>query len=165
MSHRIYIDAEPITREKMSGVGHTVLEMIRELDAVAVREDLRLTLIVPFGSVTKIRTYGFQNVYIRRLPPGRRVVNYLLSRVSLPLPVDVWFGRGIYLFLDYKNWSVPFSRSVTVIYDLAFRVFPDTVNPRNRVYLERNISRWLKRTDIIMSISDNTTGSWLAIIR
>lgn len=153
---KIFIEADAIAHAKMSGVGHTVLEIVRVLDGLAVKQDLDITLIVPFGGRAQVRSYGFRNIKIKRLPPGRRVVNYLLARTSLPLPVDLWFGRGTYLFLNYKTWYVPFSRSIGMVYDLAFRSFPQTVSPKNRVYLEKNFPRWLKRADTLLSISSSS---------
>lgn len=150
---RLFLDAEVVTRSRLSGIGHASLEILRALDARAAQEpSLEITAIVPYGKSAAFRRYGLRNIRVRQLPGGK-YVGALLSRTSLQVPVDVLFGRGTYVFLDYKNWYVPFSRSVTFVYDVAFRIYPDTVNDKNRRYLERNMPRWLNRTDAVACIS------------
>lgn len=91
------------------------------------------------------------------MPPGYKYINYLLVRTSIPVPVDLLFGRGLYIFPNYKNWYVPFSRSITFIHDIAYKLFPDTTHPKNLQYLNANFDRWLKRADRIVSISQQST--------
>ncbi|HSX00430.1 MAG TPA: glycosyltransferase family 1 protein, partial [Patescibacteria group bacterium] len=79
---------------------------------------------------------------------------YILARTSLPIPVDLFLGRGVYVFPNYKNWFVPFSRSITWVYDVAFQKYPETVRSKNRRYLQRNLKRWLSRTNKVLTISN-----------
>jgi glycosyltransferase involved in cell wall biosynthesis len=121
----------------------------------------KLTIIVPFGKKEYLTKYDFKNVRIRSLPPGYKYVNYLLVRTSLPIPIDLIYGKGTYIFPNYKNWYVPFSKSITFMHDVAFKIFPDTTHPKNLEYLKANFSRWIKRADKIIAIS-NQSASELA---
>ncbi len=148
---RIIIEADSIVANKMSGIGHTTLELIRELENFT--DKFKITIIVPYGKKQVVEKYGFKNVLVRSLPPGYRYVNYALTRTSLPIPVDIIYGRGIYIFPNYKTWWLLFSRSVTFVDDVAFKIYPETINPKNLAYLNANFDTWLKRSNKIITIS------------
>lgn len=151
---KIFVEADSIVRPQMSGVGHACLEIVRSLDKLMSNNDnLDVVLIVPFGAKRIVTKYGFKRVRVRSLWPGGRALNYMLARTSLPIPVDLWFGRGIYVFPNYKNWFVPFSSSITFVHDIAFKLYPETVQPKNRQYLEANFKRWIRRSDKVACIS------------
>jgi len=159
---RLFIEADSIAKEKMSGIGHATLEMLRVLDKQVLRLSLKVTVIVPFGRKKYVQNrYQFQHITIRQLPPGYKYVNYALTRTSLPIPVDLWYGRGTYIFPNYKNWYVPFSQSIMFIHDVAYKLFPETTHPKNLVYLRANFDRWVKRTNKAVSISKQSTGEVL----
>jgi len=151
---RLFIEADSIVQSEMSGIGHMTLELIRMLDArLADDKSLQVILIIPYGKKSFLNSYEFQHVRVRCLPPPHKVVNYILARSRFPIPVSLWFGRGVYVFPNYKNWLVPFSKSITWVYDVAFRKYPETVRSRNRVFLQNNLGRWLHRTDKVLTIS------------
>ena len=153
---RIFIEADSIATDKMSGIGHTTLEIIRALDKKAKDRSLSVTIIIPYGKKELIHKYGFQNVTVRQLPPGYRYVNYALTRTSVPVFIDLLFGKGIYIFPNFKTWSLLFSRSITFIHDVSFKIFPETTQPQNLRYLLKNIPRWIHKTDKVISISDQS---------
>lgn len=158
----IFIEADSICSERMSGIGHVTLELIHAFDRLmGERHDVRVTIIVPFKQVGFIARYGFTHVKVRRLPPGFKYVNYALVRSPLPIPVDAWFGRGTYIFPNYKTWWVPFSKSCTYVYDVAFKQYPEATQPKNLAYLQANFGRWLKRATKIIT-SSNTSAQEIA---
>lgn len=153
---RICIEADSIASERMSGIGHATLEMIRQLDSFIEGTSHQLIIIVPFGRKKFLAGYDLKNASIRQLPPGYKYVNYALTRTSLPFAADLLYGRGVYIFPNYKNWYVPFSTSFTFVHDIAFKLFPDTVHPKNLTYLNDNFDRWMARTDKIVTISNQS---------
>ena len=154
---RIVIEADAIVAEKMSGIGHATLEMIRALSIQLIGTNDELIIVVPFGTKKRVLEYDLKRVTIRQLPPLYRYVNYALTRTLLPIPMDLLYGRGTYIFPNYKNWYVPFSQSLTFVHDVAFKILPGTTNPKNLIYLNANFSRWLKRTSTIIAISDESS--------
>lgn len=155
---RIFFEADSIANSRMSGIGHATLEMIMEFDRRASNGGIKVTAIVPFGRKKFVeKTYGWRNVSVKQLPPGFKYINYALTRTSLPIPVDFWYGKGLYIFPNYKNWYTLFSRSITFIDDVAFKLFPETIQPRNLAYLNANFKRWLRRADMVVSISRQST--------
>ncbi len=154
---KVFIEAESICFEKMSGIGHTTLEIIKVLDEmISAKEDMEVSIIVPANREKILRRYKFKNIIIKKFPKGYRYFNYIITRTFIPAPVDLWFGRGVYIFPNYKNWYVPFSKSITFVHDVAFKIYPETVHPKNRSYLEDSFSRWLRRTNKVISISHSS---------
>lgn len=151
---KIFVEADSIAYGRMSGIGHTTLEILREFDdRMATDKALQVTAIIPRHTSQIVRKYNLKNVKLREIPISQKYINYLLTRTSLPIPIDLWFGKGVYIFPNYKTWYTPFSQSITFMHDVAFKLFPKTVNPKNLVYLEANFTRWLKRATIVATIT------------
>jgi glycosyltransferase involved in cell wall biosynthesis len=155
---RILIEADSIASDKMSGIGHSVVEIITALDKIIQQTPHKIIIIVPFGCKKYAQKYNWLNVTIRQLPPGYRYINYVLTRTSIPVPIELLFGRGVYIFPNYKNWNVPFSKSITFVHDMAFKIFPETIHPKNLDYLNTNFHRWLMRTDGVVGISQQSVS-------
>lgn len=154
---RIYIEADSIASTKMSGIGHTTLEIVRELDRLCEKDNqLVVTLILPYGTAATTDSYKFKNIGRKYLPRGQRYINTLLVKTGLPLPVDLFFGRGVYIFPNYKTWWTPFSNSITFVHDVVFLAHPETVQPINLIYLQKHFERWLQRATKIITISQAT---------
>lgn len=161
---RIIIEADAIVATKMSGIGHATLEIIRALSKEVKLTGDTIVIVVPYGSKPRLKKYGLSaHVAVRQLPPLYKYVNYALTRTGLPVPVDLLYGRGVYIFPNYKTWYVPFSKAITFVHDIAFKIMPEVTHPSNLVYLEANFSRWLKRTDAIVAISDQTASDIRAV--
>ena len=152
----IYIEADAACYEKVSGIGHTVIEMLKQFSVTADTSKFKVTAIVPYGKSNYIEDLHLDNIHIRQLPPPYKYINFLLVRTKLFIPIDLLFGRGVYIFPNYKNWSLLFSKSITFFHDMSFKLFPETVEPKNKKYLDKNAPTWIKRADKIVAISDNT---------
>jgi glycosyltransferase involved in cell wall biosynthesis len=161
---RIVIEASCIAPERMSGVGHVTLELIYALRNRFKDDNAHmLTVVVPWGTTRQLLArHKLDGIQLRSLPPFSRAVNYILTRTSLPIPMDVLYGKGVYIFPDYKNWYLGFSKSLTFIHDLAFLLFPETVNPKTRAYLTSNVHRWLRRTTKIVTDSESSRNDIIA---
>jgi glycosyltransferase involved in cell wall biosynthesis len=153
---RIIIEADSIVAPKISGIGHATLEIIRALDTIAQNQaDVQVSIVVPFEKRAIAKQYGFKKIRIRTLPPPYKYINYLVCRI-LPVPMDLWYGRGVYIFVNYKNWSVPFSHSITFIQDMAYKIFPETIHPKALSYLQAHVPKWIGRTDVVAVTSKAT---------
>lgn len=152
----IYIEADSIARTKISGIGHATLEVVHAFDRWLASADgagNAVTIIIPFGTKGAVDGYGFKRIRVRVLPPGYKYINFLLVRTSLPIPIDLWFGKGVYIFMNYKTWWVPFSRAITFVQDVAFKKLPETIQPKNLPYMQANFTRWAKRADVLVTTS------------
>ncbi|MDB5168809.1 MAG: group 1 glycosyl transferase [Candidatus Saccharibacteria bacterium] len=154
---KIFIEADAIAYETMSGIGHATLEIVRAFDAAIDNgHEVTVTVLIPRGTKHIVDRYNFRHVAVKTLPFSQKYLNYLLTRTSAPVPVDLWFGRGVYIFPNYKNWYVPFSISLTFIHDVAFKIFPESTQPKNLAYLQANFNRWLKRASKVLTISESS---------
>jgi glycosyltransferase involved in cell wall biosynthesis len=150
--NRVFLDAKPILKNNLSGIGHVTVQII---NALSLRKDLDLYLICPYDKYYYLDQYQFSNVKTKKIYIPDKLFS-IIARLKNFIPMDLFFGRGIYIFSDYRNWHLKKSRSITFLHDLIFIIYPKTVNSKNLKYLNDNILKWTKRTDSIIAISNNT---------
>lgn len=149
---KVYIDALPLAEDRMSGIGHLILEQTR---ALAKNPHLDIRLVVPLRKRGKILRYNIRNTTVKTLPLLARMAS-VLTRMRLLPPVDLWLGRGVYLFMNYRNWPLALSKSLTYCHDTSFLLHPETVSPPNLQYLRGNIRLWTRRADLVLTLSKAT---------
>ncbi len=153
---RIIIDGEVLVMPHFSGIGHYTLELIKAMDAKLVdHPNLDVRIFVHFRHVEKARAFGFNNIKIVRSPFSLRVSNGLKIR-NKQLPLDLLFGKGIYVFPNYSSWPLLFSKSVPFIYDLSFEKYAEFAEPRNQAFLSEQVRKSAKRSSHIATISKNS---------
>lgn len=153
---KVFIDADSIITPRPSGIGSMTVQLIRALsEDVSFTERHAIVLVVPFNKVPLAEQWKFnQHVSIRRVPLTGRIMRGLLKLHLLP-PLDLLLGKGVYLFPNFRNWPLLFSRSVTYIHDVSFRVFPEYVEKKNLDFLTKNVSTWMNRTDVVVTVSEH----------
>lgn len=152
---RIFIEATPLTSSHMSGVGHVLLETLKALDSDIYKERFDIRIFIPWDEKASMSRYIFNNIKIVRLPMPHKVFS-LLSRLPIGAPLDVLLGKGDYIFPNFRNWNLLFSRSITYIHDVCFLIYPEYVEERNRKFLTRYIRMWMKRTDKVIAVSNSS---------
>jgi glycosyltransferase involved in cell wall biosynthesis len=70
-------------------------------------------------------------------------------------PMDLLVGKGTYIFPNFRNWPLLYSKSITYIHDVSFNVFPEYVEKKNLRFLARNVHTWMKRTNIVVTVSNH----------
>lgn len=153
-SQVIYFDALSIAQPHRSGVAHTLQ---RTLEAyLELNPKIKIILIVSLGkakhlprSITK-----YPNVSVKTIPLPNKVFEVLMLLRLIP-PVDLFLGRGIYVFPNFKNWPLWNSRSITYIHDLTFKRYPEFVEEKNLIFLNHSIDRWVRRSDMIITVSEH----------
>ncbi len=155
MISKLFVEASAIAQPKISGIGHNAVEIVRALERLPDTHGISdIVLLVPYRGRKHIYKWGFKKVSIRyfMLPMKLFVI---LDRLRLMPYLDWFYGKGSYLFPNYLNLPVSAaSRSYTYVHDIGFTTYPQFVSPRNRKYLRRNIPRWLKRTNRVITISE-----------
>lgn len=156
MTHTpLFIDADAIITERPSGIGSMTINLIHALSrSKTFRDQFRIVLFAPFNKRHHLERWGFDNVQISWIPlPGRVIA--LLVRLRIMPPIDLFLGKGIYLFPNFRNMPLLRSKSITYIHDVSFRVHPDFVEEKNLAFLQKNISHWISRTNKIVTVSNN----------
>src|SRR6266404_4312918 len=155
MAHKtLIIETSPILG-RMSGIGHNTLELIKALDNSLEGNEIEVVLAVPFDRVAELKKKVPPGYRIKRIPIPIVIYN-LLGKINLVPPLDLFLGKGIYLFPNYRNTKLLFSKSLTYIYDVSFLLFPEFVSPKNKRYLVKNMDRWVSRADRVLTISKSS---------
>lgn len=149
----LYIDALALVPEKKSGIGVTLERTLEQLLKMPAISSWQVYLVVPLGKAKYLTKYIPLGAQIRTIYLPARVLT-VLSRMKLLPPMDLFLGRGVYLFPNYRNWPVWRSRSLTYIYDVAYLKYPETVQAKNQRYLSRSMPSWVRRTDRVITISN-----------
>ena len=150
---KLYFEATSIVPEKRSGIGHALLEILRELDKERYKDKYEITAFVPLKEGKALGRFNFSNVKVKQLPFTHRFLS-LFSMLKFGAPLDLFLGRGIYIFPNYRNFNLLNSTSITFIYDVCYILHPEYVQPKNLAYLRANMSKWLARTDHIVTSTE-----------
>lgn len=154
---RVFIESDSAVERRISGIGYSTISILEELNKLAQRDPrLEVISIVPDTNVLPLELKKLKNIKYKKIPGPYRYTNYLLTKLKFGLPADLIFGKGLYIFPNFKNWKLAFSSSTTFIHDLAYINHPDTVEQNNIKYLQSNLDKWLRRTTKIACISEAT---------
>lgn len=150
---KIFIEASPLTEERSSGIAHATLEVIRALEKhPSYDEAFEVILVCGFDKIHTFDRWGLKKAKHKSIPLQQRPFNLLWKYKLIP-PMDLFLGKGVYIFPNYKNWSLVFSQSITYVHDMGFALYPQFVSPKNQRFLAKNMASWLKRTTIIATDS------------
>lgn len=144
----------PLVDPRMSGVGHVTLHAVRALAGdEEIQKKYDLQLIIPINKLDKIERWNFpEQVHIKKnLIPGKIMNGF--TRFGVMPWMDLFFGKGVYLFPNGKNWPLLMSRSLTYIHDLTYLYYPESMEERNRQVSVRWGGRWVRRADVIITVS------------
>ena len=152
---KLYIEAGSLAEERISGVGHTALNIIKALvNNNNFSRQYKVILLVPFNKVRYIDDELRSMVHIRRVFVPGKIMNILVRLDAVPY-MDIFFGKGIYLFPNFKNWPLKFSPSITYIHDIYFKIKPEHIEPRNFTFLNNNIERFILRANTVVTVSNH----------
>lgn len=153
---RVIIDGEVLIHPHFSGIGHYTLELLRALDTkLEDNESFDVSLLIHFRHTEKAKEFGFKKIKIIASPFSLRIANGLKIRSKQP-PLDMLFGKGIYVFPNFTSWPLLFSKSLPIIYDLSYEKYPQFAEPRNQEFLSSQVRKSTKRAARVLTISENS---------
>ena len=151
--NKLFIDATSLIAKNKSGVGMTLKNLLDSITKNEKFKDWDIFLIYPMGKRKQLSYYESDKFKLLLFPLPARIIE-LLNRIYLLPPVDWIFGKGVYLFPNYRNWPLWKSKSITYIYDVGFLIHPETLQPKNLSYMKKYVSKWVWRTDRIVTITN-----------
>lgn len=154
---KLFIEAVPLVDRQTSGVPHALAGLVAALAAnKTVQEQFEIVLVAPGSRMQLLdRWPGLEKCTRKAIPLKFRIMNGLARRGLLP-PMDLLLGPGMYLFGNFFNWSLTSrSRSLTYIHDICFATHPEYVQPDNQRMLARNVPRFIRQTDYIITVSNS----------
>lgn len=155
---KLFVDGEVLVHKHFSGIGHYTADLLRAVDKLLYQDEyahVRVEIGVPYTQKHEMAKYNFQNLGIRSMPFPNRVVNGLKQKHRLP-PIDLLFGKQVYLFPNYSSWPTIFGASIPIIYDLSFVNHGQFVEPQNQKFLVDQVELSVKRAKKILTISENS---------
>lgn len=157
---KIFIDGLGLVDGHFSGVGQYIYGILKGIDEIideckyAGKEAPVVKVIIPYDSFAKFISFGFKHIGFIKFPLSFRVMSSLWHRGKLP-PIDLWCGRGAYIFPRFVNMPLAFSKSALVIYDLSFELYRQYSDEGNAIFLSNSVKKSLKKTKKVITISTN----------
>ncbi|HKX24434.1 MAG TPA: glycosyltransferase family 1 protein [Candidatus Saccharimonadales bacterium] len=152
---KLFVEAVPLVDRQISGVPHALAGLVAALAANKdVTDKYEIVLVAPKNRMHLLdRWKGLESCTRKAIPMKFRVMNGLGRRGLLP-PMDLLLGPGVYLFGNFFNWPLTKrSKSLTYIHDICFAVHPEFVQPDNQKSLAKNVPRYIRQTDYIITVS------------
>lgn len=156
----IYVEGLGLVEGHFSGIGQYILGILRGMDneleqrRLSGGETPRIKVIIPYDSVKKFNKFGFKNIEYKRFPLSFRIMSGLHHRNKLP-PIDLWCGRGFYLFTRFASMPLLFSSYSIIIYDLSFEFYRQYSDEKNAQFLSKRTKSAVRRAAHIFTISKN----------
>lgn len=157
-SLKVFVDGEVLVLSHFSGIGHYTAALLQAVDELLFEEefsDIRIEVGVPWRMIDNVHRFDFQNISIRKMPTTPRISNGLKRKGLIPF-IDLLFGKKVYVFPNYSGWPTLFSKSVPVIYDSSFILFPEHSDDHNREFLTKQTKISAYRSSRIITISENS---------
>lgn len=154
---KLFFDATPLIDTHVSGVGKVLQETLKVLDTPHYADKYDMYIFVPIDELKKAKRLNYTYIKMKILPYPHRFFS-LFARLSFSPPIDIFLGKGVYIFENFRNWNLLFSKSITYIHDVSFMIYPDFVQERNLTYLQRHVKMWINRTDRIVTVSESSAG-------
>lgn len=151
----IYIDGMPLIDESMSGIGYVAYSsMCALMEIPEFRSSYKLHLIITKGSYKQLLRWGplDQAINVVEIPLPKKVFNALFYYNLLP-PMDVFLGKGTFLFFNFKNWRLFRSANITYIHDFVYKRYPETMRENLRFIMNRLMPKWVKRASKTVVVS------------
>jgi glycosyltransferase involved in cell wall biosynthesis len=159
-SQKIFVEGLGLVDGHFSGIGQYILGILRGIDAAIEQDKIAgkatpiVKVVIPRDTVKRFNSFEFKNIGYKKLPLTFRYVAGLWHKGKM-FPIDLWCGRGTYIFPRFVDMPLLFSKSAMVIYDISFELFREYSDEKNAHFLSEGIKRSLKRTSKVITISQN----------
>lgn len=152
---KLFFDATPLIDKHVSGVGKVLQETLKVLDTPDYANRYDMYIFVPMNELKKAKQLNYAYIKIKILPYPHKFFS-LFARLRLSPPIDIFLGKGVYVFENFRNWNLLFSKSITYIHDVSFKIYPDFVEEKNLTYLQQHVRMWIDRTDRVVTVSESS---------
>lgn len=152
---KLFFDATPLIEAKVSGVGKVLQETLKALDTSSYASKYDMYIFVPFNEALKARKLEYTYIKLKLLPYPHKFFS-LFTRMRLAPPIDLFLGKGVYVFENFRNCTLAFSKSITYVHDVAFKMYPEYIQERNLQYLSTYVPLWMDRADAVVAISHSS---------
>lgn len=152
---KIFIEAHTILKNK-SGVGWFTHGLVQGLQASAKPDD-SIYLITHAGEPQDV------SGLVRNGRTFEREIDWLPARLYHTLkfhnampPLDLFYGKGLYIFPNFIRWPLINSPSVIVVHDLSMFDVPDYTSPKNLAFMTKHLPGSVRKADLVVAVSHST---------
>lgn len=150
---KIFVEAHTILKNR-SGVGWFTYGMVKGLQKSIGKHD-SIELVTHPKEPMDIGDLVSDSKTIDRpidwLPP--QIYHALKFRNMMP-PLDLFYGKGIYIFPNFIRWPLWRSPSIIVVHDLSMFVCPEYLHPKNLAFMTKHLPGSVKKADLIVAVSE-----------
>jgi len=145
----VYIDGGALINNPQAGIGQYTSELVTQLASCA---DIHLILLLFKGEDAQLG--HVRNIQVEYLPIPRRFYAFIWKYIY-PLNINAMLKYTNPDFIIYPNFATsPHVQSenteiITVIHDLTYIHFPDTVERKNKFFLRKAVARSAQLSDYI----------------
>ncbi len=152
---RISIETQAIVKNR-SGIGWYAYNLINEMLKIAKNDEIIGSVFDFLGrnnSKEKLEEVGFSEIEVSKWIPYRV---YKLLWDIIPFSYDNFFSKNdIYHFFNYTVPPRVKGNIITNVYDMVYKLYPETMNITNSYILNREMDKTIKRADRIVTISES----------
>jgi len=163
---KIYFECTALVADHFSGVGHYVKGIAQAWDRyLALPEHTILqnkkqaryatVLCASKNRMNNLDKFRLEHMRRQSILLPARILHKLLDSELLP-PLDLWFGRGTYLFTNFARYPLFNSKSATIVYDISYEIVPQYADANNARYLSKIVRKAVSKSDLIITISNYT---------
>lgn len=159
-NNKIFIDGLGLVEGHFSGIGHYILGILRGLDQILDEKKLsgqqvpKIYVFIPYNTIDKFRGFGFKHLTPKRIPISFRYMGALWHRGKLP-PIDLFLGKGRYLFTRFVSMPLLYSEGSVIIYDLSYELHREYSDEGNAMFLSAAVKKTLPKMKSIFVISNS----------
>ncbi len=153
---KIAFDAQLLLKPDLTGIGRYAENILKNFKQQTYELELNVLVgkheKVYLPAVEEYKKYGYK---IRK-NFGCSGVLYKLITAVLPLPYHIFFNGDMDATIFF-NYIVPpgvKGKKIVFIHDMAYKVYPETLRIRTKIWLNLNIRRSKRRADKFITISE-----------
>ncbi len=156
----IYFEGLALVEGHFSGIGQYILGVLKGIDSVIERDKLagketpNVYVVIPYDTVARFKSFNFKNIDYKTVPFSFHIMSGLWHRDKMP-PLDVFCGKGFYIFTRFVGMPLLFSKSALIIYDISFELFREHSDERNAIFLSKGIKKYMQKAEKVITISEN----------
>jgi glycosyltransferase involved in cell wall biosynthesis len=154
---KISIDVQLLLKGEKTGIGWFAHNVLNNLN---VRSDKQYELncfTLGYKSknqlvVDEYKSYGYT---INKVNWFHDVI-YRMIWNFIPIPYSFFFGNKsrVTLFFNYIIPPGVSGKKITVVHDMAYKAYPETVRAKTRKFLELSLAKTCKKADKIITVSE-----------
>lgn len=153
---KISFDAQLLLKPYLTGIGRYAENVLKHLEQQ--NDKLELNVFVRKGEkafLPVLKKYEECGYSIRKSFICSGTI-YKLITMIFPLPYCMFFGRDsdVTVFFNYIVPPGVKGKRIVFLHDMAYKVYPETIRVKTKIWLNLNIWRSKKRADKFITISE-----------